>query len=80
MSKITLVDCTNFDNKKDYLGLPSRKSKRSESYCFDWDGDREDPLGPKTDPSVDIGYYPGNCGFHVRQVSSMTRTASALQY
>ena len=80
VTKITLVDYCNFENKKTYPGLPKQtiKLKRSDDYCFDWEGDTEDPLGP--DPQVGIGYYPGNCGVHVVQVSQRTPRASAIQY
>lgn len=79
VTKITLVDYSNFDNKKDYPGLPNQKVKRGNRYCFDWDGDREDPLGQPSDPGLDIGYYPGNCGVHVVQVSLMASESKAVQ-
>lgn len=79
VTKITLVDYSNFDNKKDYPGLPNQKVKRGNGYCFDWDGDREDPLGQPSDPGLDIGYYPGNCGVHVVQVGLMASESNAVQ-
>lgn len=82
VTKITLVDYTNFQNQKRYPGLPQQNSKvkRSNGYCFDWEGDAEDPIGPPTDPQLDIGYYPGNCGVHVVQVSPITHKANAFRY
>ena len=70
---ITLVDYTNFDNKKPYEP-PTKKirdlEKRAQDYCFNWQGDREDPADPDSSPSPGLGYYPGWCGVHVVQVSS----------
>lgn len=75
---ITFVDYSNFANTKDYpvptpTGLGPFKSrslveKRGSGACFDWDGDREDPADPDSDPNVGIGYYPGQCGVHLQQV------------
>lgn len=83
--KITLVDYSNFDNKKDYPldlpnspidypGIPPREVHgglvRRQDYCFDWQGDHEDPADPDSDPQIGLDYYPGNCGVHLQQVSS----------
>ena len=74
---ITLVDYTNFANQKDYP-IPDNLlpditggifKKRDDKYCPDWLGDQEDPADPDSTPGVGIGYYPGNCGVHVKQVS-----------
>ena len=73
---ITLVDYTNFANQKDYP-IPSNLlpdnggifKKRDNKYCPDWIGDQEDPADPDSTPGTGIGYYPGNCGVHVKQVS-----------
>jgi len=77
ISKITLVDYSNFDNRKDYpLQIPNILPREENSvlqkrqdYCFDWQGDREDPADPDSDPQVGYDYYPGNCGVHLQQVS-----------
>lgn len=81
VTKITLVDYSNFDQKKEYPGLPEQsvKVKRDDGYCFDWDGDREDPLGQPSDPELGTGYYPGSCGVHVVQVILMTSKPNAVQ-
>ena len=71
---ITLVDYTNFANTKDYP-IPSNlqpiifKKRDDAKYCPDWIGDQEDPADPDSTPGTGIGYYPGNCGVHVKQVS-----------
>ena len=76
---ITFVDYSNFANTKDYP-LPTTAGltppfqhgpfiqKRAVGSCFDWDGDREDPADPDSDPNAGIGYYPGQCGVHLQQV------------
>ena len=73
---ITLVDYTNFANQKDYpipdnllVGDGGIFKKRNSQYCHDWLGNEEDPADPDSTPGVGIGYYPGNCGVHVKQVS-----------
>lgn len=79
---IKLVDYSNFQNQKDYPGsnsiipiIPrdedSVLEKRGTGYCFDWPGSGEDANDPDADPPVGIGYYPGNCGVHLQQVSSV---------
>ena len=69
---ITLVDYTNFANQKDYPvpGGGFIGKKRDNQYCFDWIGDQEDPADPDSTPGTGIGYYPGNCGLHLTQVST----------
>ena len=48
VNKITLVDHNDFTQTKDYPGL-NTKVKRGGGYCFDWDGDNENPLGDYSD-------------------------------
>lgn len=72
---ITLVDYSNFANQKDYPGTSSIDSgapfrKRGTGYCFDWPGRGDDANDPDAEPTVGTGYYPGNCGLHLTQVSS----------
>ncbi|KAL8637643.1 MAG: hypothetical protein Q9228_005103 [Teloschistes exilis] len=77
---ITLVDYSNFDRKKPYPVpdalapapiISSREANvglvKRQDYCFDWQGDREDPADPDSDPQIGLDYYPGNCGVHLRQ-------------
>lgn len=93
VTKVTLVDYSNFANKRDYPGIPGQNSHRPKpvfpvgamsipggpdiDFCFDWEGDQEDPLDPASDPQLDVGYYPGNCGVHVVQVSQSAHTMAA---
>ena len=72
---ITLVDYTNFANQKAYPApVIDRRTqnggleKRAQDYCFDWQGDREDPADPDSTPGVGLDYYPGWCVAHVVQV------------
>ena len=77
--QIILVDYSNFANTRDYpvaiAPIIFRREenqaleKRAQDYCFDWQGDREDPADPDSDPQVGLPYYPGNCGVHLQQVS-----------
>ncbi|KAF2105788.1 hypothetical protein BDV96DRAFT_591868 [Lophiotrema nucula] len=79
VTKITLVDYTNFANKKtiwEPTSIPFSKreeainqllSKRADQACNDWDGYGDDPADPDADPSVSIPYAPGWCGVHVTQ-------------
>lgn len=76
IGQITLIDYTNFQNRKDYPQLSSPVKPRDESaqdYCFDWEGDREDPADPDSEPPIGLPYYPGSCGVHVQQVSFYRR-------
>lgn len=73
--QITLVDYTNFANQKAYPApVIDRRTqsggleKRAQDYCFDWQGDREDPADPNSTPGVGLDYYPGWCVAHVVQV------------
>lgn len=80
ITKVTLVDYSNFANKKDYPLpitniLPREENgelQKRQNYCFDWQGDREDPADPDSDPQVGYDYYPGSCGVHLQQVSLKT--------
>ena len=44
VTKITLVNVDDFTQKMDYPGLPTSKAKRDDDYCFDWNGNGEEPL------------------------------------
>ena len=73
---ITLVDYTNPSNQMPYpapvLGRRDEiggVDKRAPDYCFDWQGDGEDPTDPDSTPSIGLDYYPGWCVAHVVQVS-----------
>ena len=75
---ITLVDYTDFTNQKPYptpgnvLGRRDEDSllvKRADKYCFDWQGNGEDPADPDSTSGVGLPYHPGNCGVHLVQVS-----------
>ena len=82
--EITLVDYSNFDNKKQYPDFDAIESlagggdgterikKRLTGYCFDWPGDGEDVDDPDVDPPIGTPYYPGSCGVHLTQVSYST--------
>lgn len=70
---ITLVDYTNFANQKPYQApVMDRRTPKGgaspQDYCFDWEGDQEDPADPDSTPGVGLGYYPGACVAHVVQV------------
>ncbi|KAL8662031.1 MAG: hypothetical protein Q9202_005085 [Teloschistes flavicans] len=96
--KITLIDYSNFDNKKDYpLDLPNiypgilpRKVHggllRRQDYYFDWQGDREDPADPDSNPQIRLDYYSRNYRVHLQQVRSglpsllLRRLAHSFQY
>ena len=73
---ITLVDYTNFDNKQAYNAPVidrrtqngSLEKRAPQGYCFDWQGDQEDPADPDSTPGVGLDYYPGWCLAHVVQV------------
>ena len=73
---ITLVDYTNFDNKQAYIAPVidrrtqngSLEKRAAQGYCFDWQGDQEDPADPDATPGVGLDYYPGWCLAHVVQV------------
>lgn len=77
ITKVTLVDYSNPANHKDYPLpisdiLPREEDgmlRKRQNYCFDWQGDREDPADPESDPLIRLDYYPGNCGIHLQQVS-----------
>ncbi|KAI4200168.1 MAG: hypothetical protein LQ350_004129 [Teloschistes chrysophthalmus] len=81
--EITHVDYSNFEKKKSYAVpkdldpapiITPREANgglvKRQDYCFDWQGDREDPADPDSDPQVGLGYYPGNCGVHLQQVKT----------
>ena len=79
VTSIILVDFTKWANQKtifvrdvDYSVSHYQRSsnnieKRSDRYCFDWDGYGDDPADPDGDGTVDIGHYPGYCGVHITQ-------------
>lgn len=76
---IKLVDYSNFANQKDYFDSNVIDpgfflSKRDTGYCFDWPGRGDDANDPDAEPPAGPGYYPGNCGMHLTQVSSVPLT------
>ena len=75
VESVILVDYSNPANQKVIWsgndGAPFKRSntleKRGEGTCLDWDGYGDDPADPDAEPTLDIGYYPGNCGVHIVQ-------------
>ena len=44
VTKITLVNADDFTQTMDYPGPSTSKVKRDRDYCFDWNGNGEDPI------------------------------------